>query len=117
MHHIEDLFKNKVDIILSPATPCTAPMMRDDVASHGESNLSETSALMRYMIHGNLTGIPALVFPIAYDDETSLPISLQIQAAHWREDLLFHVARQSQDILRGGIAKPTLYVDVLGDKQ
>ncbi|KAL7445557.1 hypothetical protein ACHAXM_009913 [Skeletonema potamos] len=117
MHHIEDLFKNKVDIILSPATPCTAPMMRDDVASHGESNLSETSALMRYMIHGNLTGIPALVFPIAYDDETSLPISLQIQAAHWREDLLFHVARQSKDILRGGVARPALYVDVLGDKQ
>ena len=116
MHHIENLFQNKVDIILSPATPCTAPLMRDDVASHGESNLTETSALMRYMIHGNLTGIPALVFPIAYDDETSLPISLQLQAAHWREDLLFHVASQSQDLLTGGIAKakPTLYVDMLG---
>ena len=113
MHHIEDLFQNKVDIILSPATPCTAPLMRDDVASYGESNLSETSALMRYMIHGNLTGIPALVFPIAYDEETSLPISLQLQAAHWREDLLFHVAMQSQDILTGRIAKPALYVDIL----
>ena len=44
--------------MLSPATPCTAPLMRDDVASYGESNLSETSALMRFMIHGNLTGIP-----------------------------------------------------------
>lgn len=114
MHHIESLFQNKVDIILSPTTPCTAPIMREDVASHGESNLSETSALMRYMIHGNLTGIPALVFPIAYDDETSLPISLQLQAAHWREDLLFHVAVQSQDLLKGGVAKPTLYVDILG---
>mmetsp|Transcript_33139 Transcript_33139/g.49336 ORF Transcript_33139/g.49336 Transcript_33139/m.49336 type:complete len:623 (-) Transcript_33139:236-2104(-) len=115
MHHIEVLFQNKVDIILSPATPCTAPLMRDDVASHGESNLSETAALMKYMIHGNLTGIPGLVFPIAYDDETSLPISLQLQAAHWREDLLFRVARQSQDILRGGITKPALYVDVFSD--
>ena len=114
MHHIEDLFQNKVDVILSPATPCTAPLMRDDVASCGESNLSETSALMRYMIHGNLTGIPAMVFPCGYDDETSLPISLQLQAAHWREDLLFHVAMQSEDILTGSIAKPTLYVDILG---
>jgi hypothetical protein len=71
-YHVKDLFKNKMDIILSPATQCTVPMMRDDVASHGESNLSETSALMRYMIHGNLT------IAYEYDDETSLPISLQI---------------------------------------
>ena len=114
MQQVEDLFENKVDILLSPATPCCAPILRDDALSHGESNLAETSALMRYMIHGNLTGIPALVFPIAYDDETSLPISLQIQAAHWREDLLFHVAGESKGILKNGIAKPTIYVDILG---
>ena len=114
MHHIEELFNKKVDVILSPSTPCIAPVMRDDVASRGESNLLQTTALMRYCIHGNLTGIPSIVFPVAYDEETSLPISLQIQAAHWREDLLFHVARHSQDILKGGVEKPTFYVDVLG---
>jgi Asp-tRNA(Asn)/Glu-tRNA(Gln) amidotransferase A subunit family amidase len=116
MNHIEDLFQNKVDVILSPATPCCAPILKDDVLSYGESNLSQTSALMRYIIHGNFTGIPAIVFPVAYDDDTALPISLQIQAAHWREDLLFHVAKESQDILRrhNGVAKPTRYVDILG---
>jgi len=115
MHHIEDLFQNKVDVILSPATPCCAPQFREDAMSHGESNLAQTSALMKYVIHGNLTGIPSIVFPIAYDEETSLPISLQIQAAHWREDLLFHVARESQGILKKGIAKPAIYVDILGN--
>lgn len=70
---------------------------------------------MRYVIHGNFTGIPAMVFPISYDDETGLPISLQIQSAHWREDLLFHVAQESQCILKGGIAKPAMFVDILGE--
>ena len=56
-----------------------------------------------------------LLSPVAYDDDTALPISLQIQAAHWREDLLFHVTKESQDILRrhNGVAKPALYVDIL----
>jgi len=113
MRHMEDVFKNSVDVILSPATPCCAPIFREDAFSHGESNLAQTANLMKYIVHGNLIGIPAMVFPIAYDDETSLPISLQIQAAHWREDLLFHVARESQGILKKGIAKPTMYVDIL----
>lgn len=114
MDLMEDMFRNKVDIILSPATPCVAPQFREDAMSHGESNLSKTAQLMRYAILGNFTGIPAMVFPVGYDDETSLPISLQIQAAHWREDLLFRVARESSGILEHGIAKPAMYVDVLG---
>ena len=115
MHHVEELFKNKVDVILSPATPCVAPLFKKDVIKCGESNLAQTSALMRYVIHGNLTGIPAIVCPIGYDDETNLPISLQIQAAHWREDLLLHVAKESEGILKNGIEEPATYVDILGE--
>ena len=115
MNHIEDLFQNKIDVIVSPATPCCAPIFKFDAFCHGESNLSETGALMRYMLFGNFTGIPAIVFPIAYDDETALPISLQIQAAHWREDLLLYMADKSQEILESGVAKPSIYVNVLGD--
>eukprot|EP00956_Cyclotella_meneghiniana_P011867 scaffold16678_cov36-Cyclotella_meneghiniana.AAC.1 len=115
MNHIEDLFRNKIDVIVSPATPCCAPILQNDALSHGESNLAKTGALMRYMLFGNFTGIPGIVFPIAYDNETALPISLQIQAAHWREDLLLYMADQSQKILENGVAKPSSYVNVLGD--
>lgn len=69
---------------------------------------------MRYVIHGNLTGIPAIVFPVGYDETIKLPISLQIQAAHWREDLLLDVARKSGGILKNGIVKPSRFVDMLG---
>ena len=113
MSHIEDIFQNKVDVIISPGTPCCAPVLKDDAKFCGESNLAQTGALMRYVIHGNFTGIPAIVFPIAYDDDTSLPISLQVQAAHWREDLLLHVANHSQEILMNGMAKPSVYINVL----
>ena len=115
MSFVEDLFKNKVDLILSPGCSCTAPLFKKDAKTFGESNLGQTSKLMRYAIHGNMTGIPGMVFPIAYDEDTSLPISLQLQAAHWREDLLLGVAKESQGILEKGIAKPTMYVDILGE--
>ena len=114
MQQIEDLFRNKVDVILSPATPCCAPLFEKSARPRGESNLAQTTALMKYVIHGNLCGIPAIVFPIAYDEETSLPISLQLQAAHWREDLLFRVADASRGVLKDGIAKPELFIDILG---
>jgi len=63
MAHIEDLFLHKVDVILSPATPCCAPRFEEATRVCGESNLRQTSLLMRYMVHGNLTGIPGIVFP------------------------------------------------------
>ena len=69
--------------------------------------------MMRYVIHGNFTGVPGIVFPIAYDVETKLPISLQVLAGHWREYVLFRVASKSEGILESGIAKPRLYVNVL----
>ena len=34
-HHIEEIFKNKVDVILSPATPCVAPLFKKDVMKCG----------------------------------------------------------------------------------
>lgn len=114
MAHIEDLFLHKIDVLLSPATPCVAPEFREDARPRGESHLAQTSLLMRYMVHGNLTGIPGIVFPVAYDAATGLPISLQIQAAHWREDVLFMVAGHSQGLLEQGVAKPAMYVDILG---
>ncbi len=113
MKHIEELFRNEIDVILSPATASIAPKMKDDVRLYGELNLKQTADLMRFIIHGNLTGIPGIVFPIGYDCSSSLPISLQIQGPHWREDLLFRVAKIGQELLPNGILKPETYVNTL----
>jgi len=117
MSQVEDLFRNdKVDIILSPATPCPAPKIKEEILTlvSGELDSIQTTTLMRYVIHGNMTGIPGIVFPIDYDKETGLPISLLIQAAHWREDILFRIAKEAESLLPMGWNKPTSFVDVLG---
>lgn len=114
MRHIEDLFRNQVDVIVSPATASIAPQIREDTVTKGELNTRQAANLMRYVVHGNLCGIPAIVFPIGYDEETDLPISLQVQGGHWREDLLFKFARVGEGILENGVKKPSFYVDTLG---
>jgi len=114
MRQVEELFHNKVDIIVSPATASIAPEIKADTLTHGESNMEGTAYLMRYIIHGNMTGIPGIVFPVGYDVDTGLPISVQVQAAHWREDLLLRVARVAEGLLPKGWSKPSTYIDVLG---
>ncbi len=90
MKMVEELFET-IDVYVSPATGLVAPEIQPEVLSRGESNLKQTGALMRYMLLGNLVGIPAMVFPVGYTSE-GLPTSMQIQSAHWDEDMLFRVA-------------------------
>lgn len=112
MDHIETLFRDQIDVLLSPATAQVAPEIQSDVLAYGESNLNQTANLMKYIVHGNFTGIPGLVFPIGYDEQ-GLPIALQLQAAHWREDLLFYMAKiGEQGLLPQGWNKPEGYHDV-----
>jgi len=115
MRQIETLFREEVDVIVSPATSSIAPKIQKDALAFGESDPEQTARLMNYIIHGNITGIPAIVFPCGYDDDKGLPISLQVQAPHWREDLLFRIAKVSESLLPNGWLKPPTYVDILGD--
>lgn len=40
---------------------------------------------MRFMHAPNLTGYPACVFPIAYTDDSNLPIAIQCIGRAWEE--------------------------------
>ncbi|GFH51217.1 hypothetical protein CTEN210_07693 [Chaetoceros tenuissimus] len=115
MKHIEKLFRDEVDIILSPATAITAPKIEKDSLAVGEYDPIQTSKLMKFIIHGNMTGIPAIIFPCDYDKK-GLPISLQAQAGHWNEDLLLRFAHEGRRLLPRGMKKPVHYVDVLGNE-
>ena len=114
MKHIEKLFRDEVDIILSPATAITAPRIEKDSLAVGEYDPVQTSKLMKYIIHGNMTGIPAIIIPCNYD-KNGLPISLQAQAGHWKEDLLLRFVYEGRRLLPRGMKKPVHYVDVLGN--
>jgi len=82
----------QVELIVSPATGCTAPPIPADVLRTGESNLPLTTKIMRFAQPANLTGLPAISVPVGYDPD-GLPIGLQLMARPWQEALLLRVAR------------------------
>ncbi len=82
----------EVDAIVTPATAITAPPIRPDAVAAGESDLETLSHTMRFAVQSNMTGHPAIVFPVGYD-QRGLPISMQIIGRHWDEALLLRMAR------------------------
>jgi aspartyl-tRNA(Asn)/glutamyl-tRNA(Gln) amidotransferase subunit A len=79
-----------VDIIAAPVTPTTAFRIGehsdDPLAMYLEDILT---------IPANLAGIPALTFPVGFD-ESGLPIGMQLMGPHYREDILLMAAHAYQ---------------------
>lgn len=79
------------DIIIAPATPFTAPLMGEKHFSiHGVDQLLRPN-LGYFTQPISSTGFPSVVVP-TIDDNTGMPIGVQIIAAPWREDLCLRVA-------------------------
>ena len=76
----------RVDVILSPATAVVAPTIPVNCEKNGWSDLSAVTELMRFAMPGNLTGLPAIAFPVGYD-AAGLPTSMQAMARPWEEAL------------------------------
>ncbi|CAK4086439.1 unnamed protein product [Aphanomyces euteiches] len=110
MQVTEEMF-DQVDIFLTPATAQLAPRLDRDVFKAGLSDLATTTALMRFIILGNMVGIPGLTVPVAYDMETNLTISVLLQAIHLNEHKLFAVARHLEAHMLS--KEPSVYYSVL----
>jgi len=87
-----------VDVILTPATAVTAPTVPDGCEVDGWSDLSTVTELMRFAMPGNLTGLPAIAFPVGYDAR-GLPTGMQAMARPWEEHLLLRVAFAVEQVL------------------
>jgi Asp-tRNA(Asn)/Glu-tRNA(Gln) amidotransferase A subunit family amidase len=81
----------QVDVIATPTTGCTAPVLPPDALSSGESNLELYGKIMRFATVANLTGLPAISVPCGYDG-ASLPVGLQLMGRPWDEKLLLRMA-------------------------
>jgi aspartyl-tRNA(Asn)/glutamyl-tRNA(Gln) amidotransferase subunit A len=82
----------RVDAILTPATPTTAPRIaptRDPVFDGGDEVWLERIA--RNYLVANVTGLPALVVPV--DAVDGLPVGVQVLAPSNREDTCLQVGR------------------------
>jgi aspartyl-tRNA(Asn)/glutamyl-tRNA(Gln) amidotransferase subunit A len=85
---VAELFKS-VDVLLAPATPCTAPKL-------GQVNFNldglELPVRANIGIHTqpiSFIGLPVVAVPVPLEP---LPIGVQIIAAPWREDVALRVA-------------------------
>jgi len=80
---------SEVDVILAPATPCTAPLIGQQTFMLGGVELPVRANLGIYTQPISFIGLPVVAVPVALDP---LPIAVQIIAAPWREDIALRVA-------------------------
>ncbi|XP_020580593.1 fatty acid amide hydrolase isoform X2 [Phalaenopsis equestris] len=111
MYYYEEAFK-KVDIIVTPTTGMTAPKISSGALKTGESNLEVTGYLMRFVLVGNLLGLPAISVPIGHDKE-GLPIGLQLIGRPWGEATILRVASAVEEICYGSRKRPSTFYDIL----
>jgi Asp-tRNA(Asn)/Glu-tRNA(Gln) amidotransferase A subunit family amidase len=102
-----------VDVIVTPTTACTAPAIQADALAHGESDLAVLSELMRFVVSGNLTGLPAISFP-AGSDQNGLPVGLQVIGRWWQEHLLLRLALVAEQAVPP--RRAPLFYDVLSGR-
>ncbi len=82
----------RCDVVVTPTTACTAPLIPEASLPDGDSNLQVVDELMRFIRVGNLTGFPGLSLPVGLDGR-GLPVSLHLLGRPWEEHLLLRVGR------------------------
>ncbi len=97
MKHFDDAL-SKVDMILTPTTGLTAPPIPKTALPDGESDLTTTIEIMRFVTAANLTGLPAISFPVGYT-QSRLPIGMQAIGRAWQEATLLRMALAAEQVL------------------
>ncbi|MBM3179111.1 MAG: amidase [Chloroflexi bacterium] len=88
----------EVDMILTPTTANAAPEIKKGALPIGESDLSTTIEIMRFVTAANMTGLPAISFPVGYT-KSGLPIGMQAMARAWEENLLLRLAVNAEQAI------------------
>jgi Asp-tRNA(Asn)/Glu-tRNA(Gln) amidotransferase A subunit family amidase len=91
------IFRN-VDVIATPTTGCTAPVIRADALPDGESDIPLIDNIMRFVRPANFLGFPAISFPCGYDRD-GLPIGFQAMGRAFDEALLLRMARIAESLI------------------
>jgi aspartyl-tRNA(Asn)/glutamyl-tRNA(Gln) amidotransferase subunit A len=95
-----DLTFKQVDLIAAPVTPTTAFRIgehaNDPLAMYLEDILT---------LPANLAGIPALAFPVGFDQQ-GLPIGMQLMAPHFSEDRLLSAGHAYQQVTTWHLSSP-----------
>ena len=87
-----------VDVIATPTTAMTAPVIPRASLRTGESDSVTLDRMTRFVMAANLTGLPAISFPAGYDGK-GMPVGLQLIGRAWEEDVLLHFAACAQRLV------------------
>jgi aspartyl-tRNA(Asn)/glutamyl-tRNA(Gln) amidotransferase subunit A len=103
----EEMLKlfTEVDVILAPATPCTAPLIGQQTFMFGDKELPVRANLGVYTQPISFVGLPVVAVPVPL---SPLPIAVQIIAAPWREDLALRAAYALESNGIAAAPRPTL---------
>ena len=108
MDHFQQAFES-VDVIVTPAAGLAAPVIPETALPDGDSDLTTLTEIMRYAPFSNMTGHPAVTFPVGYTD-AGLPIAMQAVARHWDEVTLFRLALAAEQHIKR--RKPQIFFDL-----
>jgi aspartyl-tRNA(Asn)/glutamyl-tRNA(Gln) amidotransferase subunit A len=82
----------KIDALLVPTTPITAPLIGQEAIRLGDKDHSMRALLLRANRPANLAGVPAITVPCGFTP-AGLPVGLQLIGAVADEHLLLQIAR------------------------
>ena len=94
-----------VDAILAPATPCTAPLIGQQMFMLDGVEMPVRANLGIYTQSISFIGLPVVAVPVPLEP---LPIGIQIIAAPWREDVALRLAHALEKKGIVGATRPTL---------
>lgn len=100
----------QVDVIMTPATALPAPLIPQSALPEGESDLSTLMEIIRFATPANLTGLPAISFPVGYND-INLPLGMQAIGRPWQEPTLLRLALAAERVVDR--KPPELYYRIL----
>jgi amidase/aspartyl-tRNA(Asn)/glutamyl-tRNA(Gln) amidotransferase subunit A len=83
-----------VDVLIAPATPCTAPLIGTEWLEIAGQRLPARASMGLLTQPISCIGLPVVTVPLWGCNPAAphLPIGVQIIAAPWREDLCLRVA-------------------------
>jgi len=95
-----EIFKS-VDVLIAPATPCTAPKLGQVMFNLDGVELPVRANIGIHTQPISFVGLPVVAVPVPLEP---LPIGVQIIAAPWREDIALRVAHALEKV--GVVAAP-----------
>ncbi|MFI5958829.1 amidase [Cryptosporangium sp. NPDC051539] len=102
-------FVARYDVFVTPTMACLPPVVgswRAGMDDEPMMALFNSYPMAVFTSVFNVTGQPAISVPVGFDEETGLPVGVQIVAAPWREDLLLQLATTLEAALPWGDRHP-----------